>query len=594
VSDRPPTIDEALEKPRVRVPVATAPYTADTFQNFAANLGYGTNNFTSASTYGFNPISRNRQLLEWMYRGSWLVRKVIDCPADDMTREGVSIESDMSPDDIDELTEYWNNLEIWHNLNLNLKWGRLYGGALAVLMIDGQDPQTPLRVETIGRGMFKGLVVLDRWMVWPNPVTVQTPGRDFGKPAMYDIVADSRSIPRMRVHHSRVIRFDGSELPYWQRLAENEWSLSVIEPLWDRMIAFDSATQGAAQLIYKAHLRVVKIPQYRELIASGGPLYTAVVQMLNMIRMMQTNEGMTVIDGEDEFQANQYSFGGLSDMMIQFGQQVSGAADIPMTRLFGQSPAGMNSTGESDLRNYYDGIRSLQEFRMRPVIKKLFEITHRSLRGVGVPKGFNFTFKPLWQLSEPEKAQIATAHAGATTQLMEAGVFTPVIAMKEIRQSSHITGFGSNITDEDIEAAENAPPMPGMEGAPQPGMEGEQPPQDPSQGPPPGPDDQSGQGGETDASQFALPLPVRRHQTAQEAGADEAVATGGATGLFPKTNITTARINLARGIHARANLPGGVVVNFKDWKDSVMKRKATRDAALLNKYNGASDVQTGD
>lgn len=567
-------------KPRVRVQAGSSrAFTSDTFQNFAANLGYGTNNLVSASSYGFNPISRNRQLLEWMYRGSWLVRKVVDCPADDMTREGISVESDMPPDQIDELTEYWTNLEIWHRLNLTLKWGRLYGGAVAIIVIDGQDPATPLRINSVGRDMFKGLLVLDRWMLWPHSELVKDPGANFGKPVMYEVVADARSIPRMRVHHSRCIRFEGSELPYWQRMAENEWSLSVIEPMWDRMIAFDSATQGAAQLIYKAHLRVLKLPQYRELIATGtSQMINGVHQMIAMIRMMQTNEGLTVIDAEDEFEANAYSFAGLSDMMIQFSQQVSGAADVPMTRLFGQSPAGMNATGESDLRNYYDGIKSQQEFRLRPRIKMLLDISHRSLRGVPLPKGFNFSFKPLWQLQETEKAQIASQTAQSVSQLLQDGVFTPVIAMKEIRQFSHVTGLGSNITDEDIKAAEQAPPMPGMEG-----MEGaeQQPEQagtateaarqpESGEGASTGMTTTGSQGGREEGSHMGEPggnmdLSARRARLrlAYEAGkpageTDEAAEA--ATGTDGPT--TTAHVNLAPGVRARANLPQGVRVNF--------------------------------
>jgi hypothetical protein len=47
----------------------------DSFQNFSARIGLGTENLQSPATYGFNPITRNRQLLEWMYGGSWIVGK---------------------------------------------------------------------------------------------------------------------------------------------------------------------------------------------------------------------------------------------------------------------------------------------------------------------------------------------------------------------------------------------------------------------------------------------------------------------------------------------------------------------------------------
>jgi len=437
--------------------------------NVAANLGYNTMNVAAAGTYGFNPLSRNRSLLEWSYRGSWLIRKIVDAPADDMTREGITIEGDMPPDQIDEFMQYWASLQIWQRLNDTLKWSRLYGGCIAVIIIDGQDLATPLRLDTIGKGQFKGLLVLDRWMVTPGSDAVESLGEDHGKPTIYQVVTlNNTRYADAKVHHSRCIRFDGIALPYWQSQTENGWGLSIVEPIWDRLLAFDSSTQGAAQLVYKAHLRVLKLPQYRDLVASGGPLFQAVMRQLQMIRVMQTNEGLTVIDADDQFEVNSYAFSGLSELLTQFGQQVSGAADVPMTRLYGQSPAGMNSTGESDLRNYYDALKSNQEFRLRRPIKVLCDIAHRSLYGTAVPKGFSFKFNPLWQLTEEAKAGIASQTAASVDQLLQGGVFTPAIAMKEIRQSSRVTGFGSNITDEDITAAENQPPPgdPGMMGDP--------------------------------------------------------------------------------------------------------------------------------
>ena len=150
-----------------------------------------------------------------------------------------------------------------------------------------------------------------------------------------------------------------------QRIAENGWGQSVLERLWDRLIAFDSVTQGAAQLVYKAHLRTYAVEGLREIIGIGGKALDGLVKQIEMIRMYQSNEGMTLMDSKDKFEAHQYSFSGLSDMMLQFGQQISGALGIPLTRLFGQSPAGLNSTGESDIRMYYDNVKQEQERRLR-------------------------------------------------------------------------------------------------------------------------------------------------------------------------------------------------------------------------------------
>lgn len=447
-------------KPRIRIHAGSSRVrSADSFQNFESRLGIGTDNQSSASMYGFNPISRNRLQLDWMYRGSWLVRQAIDAPADDMTREGVEIQSDMSPDDLALLHGNMQSLAVWPSLASNAKWARLYGGSIAYIQIEGQNPSTPLRVESVTKGQFKGLLILDRWMVQPSlTIPIREAGPDLGMPMFYDVVADAIAIPRMRIHHSRVIRMDGDELPYWQRIAENGWGLSVIEPLYDRLVAFDSTTQGAAQLVYKAHLRTVSVEGLREILAAGGQAYESLVRQFEMIRLMQTNEGLTLIDAKDKFEAHQYTFSGLSDVLLQFAQQLSGALQIPLTRLFGQSPVGLNATGESDMRNYYDGIKAKQEKTLRRPLTILFDVICMSTFGAKPDGQFGFDFNPLYGLTDVEKGQVTTATTEAIVKVEDAGIISPQIALKELKQLSKITGVFSNITDEDIEAAESEPP----------------------------------------------------------------------------------------------------------------------------------------
>ena len=57
---------------------ATKVSTVDSFVNFQMNLGIGSDNPLTTSTYGFNPITRNRTLLEWIHRGSWLGGVAVD------------------------------------------------------------------------------------------------------------------------------------------------------------------------------------------------------------------------------------------------------------------------------------------------------------------------------------------------------------------------------------------------------------------------------------------------------------------------------------------------------------------------------------
>lgn len=441
--------------------------TGDSFVNFAHKLGIGADNPLSTASYGFNPISRQRTILEWIHRGSWIGGVAVDLVADDMTRMGIELQTDLEPEALEEIDEAAVTLNIWNQINDTIKWSRLYGGSLGVMMIEGQDPSTPLRLETVGKNTpFRGLLVLDRWMVEPSLNQLVTKmGPDMGNPVFYNVTADAPALPKMKVHHTRCLRLEGIRLPYWQRVMENLWGISVLERLYDRMVAFDSATTGAAQLVYKSYIRTYAVEELREVIAAGGPPLDALTRYVDMMRRFAGIEGMTLIDAKDKMEAMQTtSFSGLSDALIQFGQQLSGALQIPLVRLFGQSPAGLNATGESDLRTYYDHIKQKQETDLRVPVTRIYRAIGQS-EGIILPEGMKMFFNSLWQLTDKEKADIAEVGERTIADAEEKGLISQKGAMKELQKLSHTTGFFTSITDEDIEAAEESLPPAGEEAA---------------------------------------------------------------------------------------------------------------------------------
>lgn len=449
--------------------------TRDGFSNFAAALGTGADNLLNNSTYTFNFISVNRILLEAMYRTSWVVGAGVDVIADDMTQAGISIKSTLKPGALEEIDEAFEDLQIWQSLNNVIKWGRLYGTGMGILLIDGQDYGTPLRIETIKKGQFKGILACDRWQFTPSiDQLIKDPGPNMGMPMFYTMNPDALLPSLGKIHHSRIIRHDGLTLPHYQKQTMNLWSMSVIERLHDRLLAFDSTTVGAAQLVYKAYLRTWKIKDFRALLGeASGEMEKNVLKNIELIRRLQSNEGITVMDSEDEFDAHSYTFSGLDAILLQFGQQLAGALEFPLIRLFGQSPAGLNSTGDADLRTYYDGIRKKQKNQLGRPVKHILEIVSRSTLGQDLPPGVRIEFNPLWQLTETEKADIANKDSQSIGDAFDRNLITQRTAMTELRQSSNVSGRFSNITDDDIALAD--PDLPKAEEAMDPDAGGAEP-----------------------------------------------------------------------------------------------------------------------
>lgn len=452
--------------------------TRDGFINFISRLGLNNDNALSDSTYYFNLVTRNRILLEAAYRGSWVVGAVIDSVAEDMTRAGIDI---ITSDEVDLslMEKAMTRLKVWTSLCSTIKWARLYGGSIGVMQIEGQDLSTPLNIDSVGKDQFKGIVAYDRWMLNPILTPVIDSGPDMGLPVLYQIVTsalqnlgnpgpkpgepwDKSGI--INVHHTRVVRQIGIELPFFQAITEMMWGESCLERMWDRLISYDNAAISSAQLIDRANLRVVKLNRLREVIAAGGEALQGLLSQMDMMRLAQVNEGLTLLDKEDEFENTQYSFSGLSDMLLQFGQQLSGATGIPLVRLFSQSPAGLNSTGESDIRLYYDNINAWQEAKLRSPMDVLLKVMWRSVYGKPAPEDLEFNFTSLWQMSAKDKAEIAKLNTETVIAGYDAGLVPAYTGMQELKDSSGDTGLFSNIQDEDVKAAESEPPpIPGQQ-----------------------------------------------------------------------------------------------------------------------------------
>lgn len=339
-----------------------------------------------------------------------------------------------------------------------LCWGRLYGGAIGIMLIKGQgSPEQlamPLALEEMVPGDFKGLMILDRWNgVSPSSELVDDiSDPEYGLPDAY-IVTDPVDGAMTRVHHTRCIRFVGNNLPFWKRQAELYWGASVIESVFDELKKRDNVSWNIAQLTFLANLRVLKMNDIGQTLAATDPQSQAeLYRTLTAQNWLASNMGIQIMDAADGFETHQYTFGGLADCYQQFIMDVSGAAEIPVTKLFGRSPSGLNATGESDLQNYYDMIGEKQESILRPILNKLLPPFMVSMFGA-VPDDLDFDFNPVSEPSDKERMELAKTGTDNVVAALNAGMISKRTGLQELKQQSERTGVWTNITDEDIEKA---------------------------------------------------------------------------------------------------------------------------------------------
>ena len=161
---------------------------------------------------------------------------------------------------------------------------------------------------------------------------------------------------------------------------------------------------------------------------------------------------MQLVNREDTIQNTQYTFTGLKDVYDSMCLDVSGASRIPVTKLFGRSPAGMNATGESDLKNYYDYVDSLREGTLRPILERLLPVILLSSIGY-VPDDLDVQFPPLWTPTAKEVGEIAKAKGQIVIEAFQAGLLDQGAAMEELKKLSDETGMFGSISDDAIAAA---------------------------------------------------------------------------------------------------------------------------------------------
>lgn len=428
----------------------------DGYSNVPANLGAGANNLVQTANYVMERFTWDYYTINILFRDNWIAKAIIEKPANEMLKNGFSIHSQIEPDKIDKIMNIWQKTKTQNKFLKCLKWARLYGGCLLIPMIENQgDLSKPLDYETIMPDSYKGCFTVDRWSgVSPSIELVDNiTDPDFGQPEYYD-VSDNTTGKTFRIHHSRVIKMIGREMPYWEEIAETYWGASELEHVYTELKKRDDTSANISFLIFLANIRVFKMDGMSQMLSIGDQQAAQrVYETMKTMNHLMCNTGTLAIDKEEDFAMHGYSFTGINDVYESFMLDISGAAEIPVDKLFGRSPSGFNSGAET-LQNYYDTIDEKRETYVREPLEKIVKIITMSALGE-IPDDIEIDFNPVRRPSDLEKSDLAQKNAQPIFDAYAGGLIGKGTALKELKQQSDITGLWTNITDEMIQEAYN-------------------------------------------------------------------------------------------------------------------------------------------
>ena len=432
-------------------PSAAEVFSKDGYVNRPAFLGEASELF-SAGTFVRSGLTQNTEELTTVYRENWLAKKIIDMPAEDMTRAWYTLAADIPAVEMNALRRLEAKHAIQNEITNAIKWARLYGGSIALMVIRGDEDilDQPLDMDRLFPGCFQGILVLDRSQnVTPSmELEEDLDDPDFGLPKYYDISVDFGERSILRVHHSRVLRFIGRELPGEEMKRENYWGASELEHIWEEIQKRSEVSANIAQLVFQANVTTLKMAGFAENRAGATDKQREkVLRYIEEQNRIRTSFGVQVMNADDSMENHPYNFGGLSEVYAEFMMDMAGAAEIPATRLFGRSPQGMNSTGESDLINYYERIAQLQETYLRPALERLLPVMEVSAFGY-VAEEAAIVFEPIAATTPEVRAEILSKVSGTVIALYQAGLITKESALAELKAQGREMGVFSRLKAE--------------------------------------------------------------------------------------------------------------------------------------------------
>ena len=346
-------------------------------------------------------------------RSSWLARAIIDMPAEDGLREWRKFTCEQA----EEIQKEEKRVRLSSRFRSLSVADRMTGGAVMVMLIEGQDLSEPLDLNRVGKGSLKGLRVFDRYEVACSEANITDPlSENFLMPGYYTIAGGHTVI-----HHSNCVVMTGVNTSNYLRRMEQGWGDSVLRQCMSDIKDIVASKEGLAALLRKASVDIFKTPAVNY--AANDEAEQLAIKRITSFKMGLSNHNLGVINEAEELLRLGAQFGGTSEALNKLMIYLSGALKIPMTKLFGVQSKGMGDSGEGDQKNYNTTLKSAQEVKYRPALEVVDEVLVRSALGY-FPDDCEFEWNPLYQESGAEKAQGRLANVQADQIDLDMGVVT--------------------------------------------------------------------------------------------------------------------------------------------------------------------------
>jgi phage-related protein (TIGR01555 family) len=392
---------------------------ADGLSNLATGLGTAKDKATG-NQWNHSGMNYDHVTLSVRYREDWLSQKVCQIVPQDMTREWRKFEDE-------EAKEADESFEVDKIFREAYKWARLYGTSFIVLDIDdGRTTDKPVNWKNLKPGCLRSMHVVDRTRIVTLGEIDQKPmSVTFGMPDHYQFVNTTTPI-----HKDRLIRFEGTELPIYERQRNLWYSDSVLIPLMRQIDNFHTTSFAAAQMVQEANTDVIKVEGLANILQSDDGT-NAMLQRFSDWKSIKSVFGVSILDSTEEFDQKKIQLSGVKDLIWEYLKMVAASVSIPATRFLSASPDGMNATGESDLVNYIETLQGLHKDIFVPRLK-VVDVLLAAHYGLEIDK-FKYEWNCIFPESAAQKAERLTKFSEGIVAVTEAGILSRDSALTELK-----------------------------------------------------------------------------------------------------------------------------------------------------------------
>lgn len=297
----------------------------------------------------------------------------------------------------------------------------------------------------------------------------------YGKPLYYEI-SDGIANKPYKVHRDRLLCFpwiEQSTIKENNRVTPDlskEWGSSIFDYMAKQIGNLSIFLDSLSNMAQEAVVGKYKVSGLAQMFMAGEE--SKIMKRLDII-----NESKSVINGvildadtNEDYTRDSLSMSGMNGVSDTMMVSLSAVTGIPVTRLFGRSPSGLDASGESDLKIYYDMIAAYQKIMLTEPIKRLAFYINQYKKAIMVEpqesliktarNGGNegsvkleypkteaeivVRWNPLYEMTEKERADTYYTNAEADVFYMKYGILSP----EEVRVNRFVGGYNQMISVE--------------------------------------------------------------------------------------------------------------------------------------------------